>query len=61
MSIACLKLQQEITLLLEEEDVQNLPEGSYIVSPGGWLPIKMYGRHVSLHETGVVSNAMHIG
>jgi hypothetical protein len=43
-------------MLIEEQDVQRFPEGSLIVCPGSWLAIKLCGRSIAFHETGVVSS-----
>jgi len=45
----------ELTLLLEEADVESFPEGSLVVSPQRWKVIKLCGRAIEFDETGIVS------
>ena len=46
---------QELTLLLEESDLERFPEGALVVSPQRWKVIKLSGRPIEFDETGVVS------
>ena len=48
------RCENEVTLLLEEADVDCFPEGSLIVSPQSWRVIKLAGRPIDYDETGVV-------
>ena len=48
------RCENEVTLLLEESDVDRFPEGSLIVSPQPWRVIKLAGRAIDFDETGVV-------
>ena len=48
------RCENEVTLLLEEDDVDRFPEGSLIVSPQPWKVIKLSGRPIDYDETGVV-------
>jgi hypothetical protein len=45
----------ELTLLLEEADVESFPAGSLVVSPQRWKVIKLCGRAIEFDETGIVS------
>jgi hypothetical protein len=45
----------EVTLLLEEGDEELFPEGALTVSPLRWRGIRLGGRPVLFHETGIVS------
>ena len=48
------RCENEVTLLLEEADVDRFPEGSLIVSPQSWRVIKLAGRPIDYDETGIV-------
>ena len=48
------RCENEITLLLQENDVDRFPEGSLIVSPQPWKVIKLSGRPIEYDETGIV-------
>jgi hypothetical protein len=47
--------ENELTFLLDESDVDSFPEGSLTVSPQRWRLIKLGGRMIEFHETGIVS------
>jgi hypothetical protein len=47
--------ENEITMLLDESDVEKFPEGSLIISPQRWRVIKLGGRAIEFDETGIVS------
>ena len=48
------RCENEITLLLEESDVDQFPEGALIVSPQPWRIVKLSGREIQYDETGIV-------
>lgn len=45
----------EITFLLDEIDVDKFPPNALILSPQKWRVIKLCGRPIKFHETGVIS------
>lgn len=47
--------ENELTFLLDESDVDSFPEGALTVSPQRWRMIKLGGRMIEYHETGIVS------
>lgn len=49
------RCDNEITLLLEESDMDRFPEGALVVSPQPWWIIKLSGRAIGYDETGIVS------
>jgi hypothetical protein len=44
----------ETTLLLEEEDIDRMPEGSLVVSPQRWRTIKLSGPTIGFDEAGIL-------
>lgn len=54
------QLHEEITFLLDEDDVAKFPEGALIISPQKWRVIKLTGRPIAFDETGVVSSMSRI-
>jgi len=49
------QFDNEVTLLLEEEDIDKFPPGSLTISPQRWRIVKLAGRPIAFDETGVVS------
>ena len=49
------QVDAELTLMLEEADLDAFPEGSLVVSPQRWKVIKLTGRAIEFDETGIVS------
>ena len=49
------QVDSELTLMLEEADLDAFPEGSLVVSPQRWKVIKLTGRAIEFDETGIVS------
>ena len=47
--------ENELTFLLDESDVDSFPEGALTVSPQRWRLIKLGGREIEFHETGIVT------
>ena len=47
--------ENELTFLVDESDVDSFPEGSITVSPQRWRLIKLGGRQIGFHETGIVT------
>ena len=47
--------ENELTFLVDESDVDSFPEGALIVSPQRWRLIKLGGRQIGFHETGIVT------
>jgi hypothetical protein len=45
----------EITMLLDESDVEKFPVGALTISPQRWRVIKLGGRAIEFDETGIVS------
>lgn len=52
--------ESELTLLLEEEDLDRFPMGSLSISPQRWRVAKLCGRPIDFDETGVVSSMSRI-
>lgn len=46
---------KEITFLLPESEVAHFPPDSLLISPQQWRVIKLCGRPIAFHETGIVS------
>lgn len=46
---------REVTLLLEEDEIELFPPNMLITSPQQWRVIKLCGRPIAFDETGVVS------
>lgn len=47
--------ENELTFLVDESDVDNFPVGALTLSPQRWRLIKLGGRQIEFHETGIVS------
>jgi hypothetical protein len=47
--------ENELTFLLDESDVDSFPEGALTVSPQRWRLVKLGGRMIEFHETGIVA------
>lgn len=47
--------QEELTVLLEEGDIDLFPEDCLVVSPQRWRVVKLCGRTIEFDETGIVS------
>lgn len=47
--------EDELTFLIDEEDLDMFPEGALDVSPQRWRVIKLCGRAIEFDETGIVS------
>ena len=45
----------ELTLLLDEQDIEAFPEDALVVSPQRWKVVKLSGRAIEFDETGIVS------
>ncbi len=48
-------IEGEISLLLDEEDVNLFPANALLVCPQRWKAVKLCGRTFDFNETGVVS------
>jgi len=46
---------EELTFLLDENDVYRFPEESLVISPQRWRVVKLCGRALDQHETGIVT------
>eukprot|EP01038_Epipyxis_sp_PR26KG_P008721 gene8721-11783_t len=47
--------QNEVTFLLDNNDIDKFPQGSLTISPQRWRIIKLCGRPIAFDETGVVT------
>lgn len=46
----------ELTILMEESDIEKFPSNALILSPQKWRVIKLCGRPIAFDETGIVSS-----
>jgi hypothetical protein len=49
------EVEGEVSLLLDEEDVDTFPANAVTVCPVRWTAIKLCGRRFDFSETGIVS------
>jgi hypothetical protein len=47
--------ENELTFLLNEDDVERFPPGALVLAPQRWRVIKLCGREIDFNETGIVS------